>query len=81
MSTASDAFSQIIEQAVRRALNVHDATQRRLLSIADAATYLSLSKSEIYNMLASHELESVEHGKRRLIDIRDLEAWIERNKG
>jgi excisionase family DNA binding protein len=82
--SSSDAFQQIIEQAVeaavRRALNISEATNRRLLSIGETAVYLSLSKHEVYNMIATHELPTVTHGRRKMLDILDLNAWIERNK-
>ena len=82
--SVSDAFQEVIERAVeagvRKALNINDATNRRLLSIAEGAVYLSLSKREIYNMIATRELPAVEHGRRKMLDIRDLDAWIEQSK-
>jgi excisionase family DNA binding protein len=84
VSNTTDAFQQVIEQAVeaavRRALNINDATNRRLLSIEECAVYLSLSKREIYNMIATRELLAVAHGRRKMLDIRDLDAWIALNK-
>jgi excisionase family DNA binding protein len=82
--TATDAFQQVIERAVetavRKALNVSEATNRRLLSVEEAAMFLSLSKREVYNMIASRELPAVKHGRRTLLDIQDLNGWIERSK-
>ena len=70
MSTVTDAFKEVIEQAVEigvlRALNVNEVTNRRLLSVDAAAVYLSLSKREIYNMIAAHELTAVKHGRSAL---------------
>ena len=84
MSGAADAFSQVIEQAVAagitKALGVNDGTNKRLLSVDQAATYLCLSKREVYNMIANHQLVAVTHGRRKMLDIRDLDAWIEQNK-
>jgi excisionase family DNA binding protein len=84
MSTASDAFAEVIERAVeaaiRKALNLSEATNRRLMTIEEAAVYLSLSKREVYNMIATHELAAVTHGRRKMLDIVDLNQWIERNK-
>lgn len=51
-----------------------------LLTIAEAAVYLSISEREIYNMLGNKELVAVRHGRRVMLDIRDLEAWVEANK-
>jgi len=82
--SATDAFQQVIEQAVdagvRKALNVSELTNRRLFSIEEAAVYLSLSKREVYNMIATRELPAVTHGRRKMLDIRDLDAWIDHNK-
>jgi excisionase family DNA binding protein len=84
MNTAADAFTQLIEQAVaagvRKALNVSEATNRRLLAVEEGAVYLSLSKREVYNMIATGELPVVTHGRRKALDIRDLDMWIEQAK-
>jgi excisionase family DNA binding protein len=84
MSTAGDAFAEVIERAVeaaiRKALNLSEATNRRLMTIEETAVYLSLSKREVYNMIATHELPAVTHGRRKMLDIIDLNRWIERNK-
>jgi excisionase family DNA binding protein len=85
MSPVTDAFQHIIEQAVeagvRKALNLGEATNRRLLSITEAATYLALSKREVYNMIATGDVPAVSHGRRKMLDIRDVDEWIRRNKG
>ena len=84
LSPATDAFQQVIEQAVetamRKALNLSEVTNRRLFTVAETAVYLSLSEREIYNMIANDNLPVVQHGRRTMLDIRDLESWIERNK-
>lgn len=83
MST-TDAIAEIIRAAVaegvREALNVQAATNRRLLSIEQAAEYLNLSERQIQAMVAAKELPVVAGGRRRMIDIQDLEVWIARNK-
>jgi excisionase family DNA binding protein len=53
---------------------------RRLLSPEEAGGYLSLSKREVYNMIAAGKLPAVQHGRRKMVDIRDLETWIANNK-
>lgn len=82
--SAGDAFEAVIERAVetavRKALNISDATNRRLLSIEESAAYLSLSKRTMYDMIAARELPAVRHGKRTMLDLRDLDAWIEQAK-
>ncbi len=85
MSTASDAFQQVIEQAVeaglRKALNGSCAPGRRLLTIKEAAVYLALSQREVYNMIANRQLRAVAHGRRKMLDIQDVNDWIDLNKG
>jgi excisionase family DNA binding protein len=78
--TIQRAIEQAVEAGVRKALNVNEATNRRLLSVEEAAVYLSLSKREVYNMIANQELSVVAHGRRKMLDIRDLDQWIERKK-
>ena len=82
---AGDAFGEVIARAVeagvRKALNIQDATNRRLFTVKEAAVYLALSTREIYNMIAAGELVAVKHGRRTMADKRDLDMWIERNKG
>ena len=78
------AFTHIIEQAVldalKKALNESDVTGRRLVTAKQAAHYLCLSEREIYDMISNRELCGVRHGRRLMLDIRDLEQWIETNK-
>lgn len=77
MGSAADVFQQVIEQAVevavRKALNVSEPTNRRLLSVAAAAVYLSLSKREIYNMITSGIFLVVRRGRR---ECSTLATWM-----
>ena len=89
-TTSADAFSGLIEALAERVAErlSRDATARsgnsrptRLLTLKEAAAYLSLSLSTIKNMLVSSELRVVSRGGRRMIDVQDLDLWIERHKG
>jgi excisionase family DNA binding protein len=79
-----DPLSEMIEvacgAAIRKAMNVTDLTSRRLLTVKEVAVYLAVSEREVYNMLSKNELRSVRHGRRLMVDLRDLERWIEGNK-
>jgi len=44
----------------------------------DAARLTSHSRSAIYSAIAKGELQAFKSGKRRLILVRELEAWINR---
>lgn len=84
-TTQIDPISQMMEAAcetaIRRAMNVSDVSPRRLLTAQETAIYLALSEREIYNMIANDELSAVRHGRRLMIDIRDLEQWVLTHKG
>ncbi len=69
-----------METALRKALNLSEVTNRRLLTVEETAVYLSLSKREVYNMIANGSFPVVPHGRRTMLDIRDVDSWIERNK-
>jgi excisionase family DNA binding protein len=43
----------------------------------EAARLLSISRSEIYNMLAAGRMGSVKHGKRRLIPMGEVHRFAE----
>jgi excisionase family DNA binding protein len=83
-ANVTDAIAEVIRTAVaagvREAMQVHDPTNRRLLTVEQTAEYLALSKRVIWEMLAAHELPVVARGRRKMVDIRDLDAWIETNK-
>jgi excisionase family DNA binding protein len=52
----------------------------RLLPPASAAKYLGVEKSTFYVTLPTMGLRPVRMGKRDLYDIRDLDAWVDRQK-
>lgn len=52
----------------------------RLLSIAQAARYLSVSTWTVREMIWRGDLPHVRCGRRILLDLRDLDTWIEREK-
>jgi excisionase family DNA binding protein len=80
----TDVLSQLVEAAcgaaIRKALNIADIPPRRLVTIKEAATYLAISEREVHKMPANNELVGVRHGRRLMIDIRDLESWISSHK-
>lgn len=82
--TATDPFSQIIraacEDAIKGILKIGDISPRRLLSVGETATYLNLCEREVYSLISSKVLIGVRHGRRQMLDIRDLESWIEARK-
>ena len=53
---------------------------RRLLSIEEASKYLALSTWTVRRMIWMGDLAHVRCGRRILVDLRDLDTWIEREK-
>ena len=77
--TASDVFQQLIERAVetgvRKALNVNDATNRRLFSVDEVAVYLELVQTrDLQHDRNTAELAAVTCGRRKMLDIKDLDV-------
>ena len=56
------------------------ALPRRLCSLADAAGYLAVSDWTVRQMVWRGDLPHIRRGKRILLDLRDLEGWIDREK-
>jgi excisionase family DNA binding protein len=55
-------------------------TETRLITIVQAAEIIGLSRSKLYELLASRELPSVHIGRARRIDVADLERFIARHR-
>ena len=55
---------------------------RRLLRLREAAQYLSLSPWKLRIIVQSGQLPIVKYGENApwLLDVRDLDGWVERNK-
>lgn len=52
--------------------------EKLLLTISEASERLNLNRSYVYDrLIARGELRSVKIGRRRLIPVRDLEAYVE----
>jgi excisionase family DNA binding protein len=64
------------EAAIKGAMGVGDVSPRCLLTAQEAGVYLALSEREVYNMIANSQLVGVRHGRRLMIDIRDIEKWM-----
>lgn len=53
---------------------------KRLFSIKEAAVYLGRSVWSVREMLWKGKIRFVKDGKRVLLDIQDMDAWIENSK-
>lgn len=54
---------------------------RRLLPVNEATQYLGIGRSTLYNLIGSGAIPTVSIGSRTLLDIDDLNVYIERTKG
>ncbi|MBF0536421.1 MAG: helix-turn-helix domain-containing protein [Nitrospirae bacterium] len=52
----------------------------RLLSIIEAAQYLGISKWKLMALYQKGDFPYIKIGRRILIDVNDLNSWIEENK-
>lgn len=57
-----------------------DSVPKRLFSKADAAVYLGTTVRGITYMIEEGRIPIVRNGRRVLLDVRDLEAYVESNK-
>lgn len=53
---------------------------KRLFNIKAAAEYLSISRSLLYQWLANGKIPSITINTRRLIDVNDLDHFVEKLK-
>lgn len=51
----------------------------RLLTVKQAAVYLGRSKHAVQHMVAQGRIPVVRDGRRVLLDVRELDRWIEAN--
>jgi predicted DNA-binding transcriptional regulator AlpA len=53
---------------------------RLLISIRDAAIKLGISRFHLYGMTGRNEFPHIHIGRRVVVDIRDIENYIRKNK-
>jgi len=53
---------------------------KRLFSVDEAAVYLGRTVWAVREMLWAGKIPFVKDGRRTLLDIRDMDAWIENSK-
>ncbi len=61
-------------------MGCRETIQPRLLSVEEAAAYLGRSVPAIRELIWRNELPVVRPDRRVHLDLRDLDAWIEKNK-
>ena len=64
-------------------MRIGDNPAKRLLKVKQAAVYLSLSTKKLRRLVQAGSLPVIRGGANTapwLLDVRDLDTWIERNK-
>jgi excisionase family DNA binding protein len=63
-------------------MNTHDQLRKRLLRVREASAYVGISAWKIRQLVAGGHLPIVQDDEHApfLIDVADLDAWIERSK-
>jgi excisionase family DNA binding protein len=79
-TTLIDPLAAAIADAVLERLG-SAFTGPRLLTIEGAAKYLSMTEVAIRHKVVNGKLRAVRADRYLRFDIRDLDAWIEANKG
>jgi excisionase family DNA binding protein len=72
--------SRVADEVCRRQAPNGNAPKQRLLTVAQAATYLGRSEDAIRHMVGSGKIRPVRGDRRISIDVRDLDDWIAANK-
>lgn len=65
------------------AQGIHSPSQKltkRLYSIPEAGQYLGRTVWAVREMVYAGKIPYIRDGRRMLLDIHDMDAWIERNK-
>lgn len=57
-----------------------DTMQRLAVAPAEAARMLSIGKTRLYLMIGNREIPVIKIGRRTLIRVRDIEAYLDRQQ-
>jgi excisionase family DNA binding protein len=79
MNGSIDAGQEQAQQKPRQR-KVSQPLIRRLLSREEVAECLGISTWKVDDMIEKGELPHVSIGRRKLVDIQDLDEWIEKHK-
>ena len=81
MGTANkNNMSKQLDRKTQRIMNPSCMIQKRLFSIQEGAVYLGRTVWAVREMLWAGKIPFVKDGRRILIDIKDMEDWIDQNK-
>jgi excisionase family DNA binding protein len=69
-----------LDQQFQVGSKTSDETQRRLVTVQEAARYLAVSVSTLYGWVWQRRISFVKVGRALRFDLADLEAFVEANK-
>ena len=73
-------FLNAMADAIADRLEHRQEARRRLLDVEQAAEYLGMTESAVYNLVSDNKLRPVRFDRRIRFDIRDLNELIEQAK-
>jgi excisionase family DNA binding protein len=76
----NELAARIAAKLAEHLAGIASAPPQRLLTIEQAAEYLSRSTGAVEHMIASRKIPCVRMDRRVQIDVHDLDAWIDRSK-
>jgi excisionase family DNA binding protein len=80
-STGNLGLDGLADAIAERILaRLHQTEQPRLLSVAEAATYLGRTQKALRHMVANGVIPAVREGSRVHLDRADLDHWVEMRK-
>jgi len=79
-SIAITALRAVCKAKQSPAISRSSFAHPRLLRITQAAQYLSVTNWFMETLLRENEIPSLMLGKRKVVDVRDLDAWVDKQK-
>jgi hypothetical protein len=83
MSAQTDFVEQIAQRVVEKFEKIGVSpgpVAQRLFTVGQAAVYIGRTKAATQHLIESGRIPTVRADARLFLDVRDLDAWIERNK-
>ncbi len=68
------------DESKKSRIEITRALPKRLYNVREAAVYLGRTTWAVRGMIAAGKIPYVRDGRRILLDIRDMDVWIEKSK-
>jgi excisionase family DNA binding protein len=69
-----------LDKQLQDAFETHGISQRRLVTVQEAARYLAVSVSTLYGWVWQRRVPFIKMGRALRFDLGDLEVFVEANK-